>query len=461
MNRDKIVIAGRTNVGKSTLFNRLTHGREAVVFNRPGVTRDLREREAEILNKRATIVDTPGLFDALSLGGHPNLTRFVRTEIERVIDESSLVLLVLDGTSSGIMSNDREIAQLVRKSGKPVIIVVNKADCRGTDAVYSEATELGFERVVKVSAEHGEGIDVLLESICDFIPDMEATESTDAGEPADPAMKLAIVGRPNTGKSAIVNSIVGECRRLVGDFAGLTRESTELEFRFKGRLIKIIDTPGLRRKSKIADTLEMIVDSNGRNAYRNADAVILVIDASSLICGEIESYDLKIAADIVKEGKALVIAFNKCDITPFKPHDTPAFLQRNFKTSFAQLKEVPFLLVSALRRININKMLKLTLLAYDKHSQKVKTSDLNSWLRCMCQGGGLQSCAARFSLKYITQVGTTPPTFLIFVSNKSSMQENQKRFIANSLRSHFGLKDVPIRIIFRDRRRSGDGTVRQ
>jgi GTP-binding protein len=229
----------------------------------------------------------------------------------------------------------------------------------------------------------------------------------------------------------------------------------ELEFRFKGRPIRIIDTPGLRRKSKITDTLEMIVDSNGRNAYRNADAVILVIDASTLICGEIESYDLKIAADIVKEGKALVIAFNKCDLTPFKPHDTPEFLQRNFRMSFAQLKEVPFLLVSALLRININKMMRTMLLAYDKHNRTVKTSDLNSWLRAMCQGGGLQSCAARFSLKYITQIGTTPPTFLIFVSNKSNMQENQKRFIANSLRAHFELKDVAIRIIFRDRGKPG------
>jgi GTP-binding protein len=354
----------------------------------------------------------------------------------------------VDGTSPGITPNDHEIAQLVRKSGKPVIMVINKADRRDTDAVYAEATELGFERVVKVSAEHGDGVDVLLESICEYLPDVNVEEHADADKSE---VKLAIVGRPNTGKSAIVNSIVGECKRLVGDFAGLTRESTELEFRFKGRPIRIIDTPGLRRKSKMTDTLEMIVDSNGRNAYRNADAVILVVDASTLICGEIESYDLKIAADIVKEGKPLVIAFNKCDITPFKPHDTPAFLQRNFRTSFSQLKEVPFLMVSALRRINISKMVKLLLSAYDKHGQTVKTSDLNSWLRGMCQGGGLQSCAARFSLKYVTQVGTTPPTFLIFVSNKANMQESQKRFIANSLRAHFGLKDVAIRILFRDR----------
>jgi GTP-binding protein len=431
----------------------LTHGREAVVFNRPGVTRDLRERHTELLNKRATIVDTPGLFDAFSLGGHLDLMRFVRSEIGRVIGESSLIILVLDGTSPGITPSDHEITQLVRKSGKPVIVAINKADRRDAAAVYSEATELGFERVIKISAEHGDGIDLLLESICDFIPDEELQKHTDVSEQA---MRLAIIGRPNTGKSAIVNSIIGECKRLVGDFVGLTRESAELEFRFKGRLIKIIDTPGLRRKSKITDTLEMIVDSNGRNAYRNADAVILVIDASSLICGEVESYDLKIAADIVKEGKALIIAFNKCDITPFKPHDTPAFLQRNFRTSFAQLKEVPFLLVSALLRININKMLKLTLLAYDKYSRTVKTSDLNSWLRSMCQGGGLQSCAARFSLKYITQVGTSPPTFLIFISNKSNIQESQRRFIANNLRSHFGLKDVPIRIILRNRREPGN-----
>ncbi|MDR1364972.1 MAG: ribosome biogenesis GTPase Der [Holosporales bacterium] len=448
----RVVILGRTNVGKSTLFNRLISRREAIVFDRPGVTRDLREKDVVLLGSiQACIVDTPGLFDTVAFGGQRDLVQHVDSELNRIIGATALMLFVLDGVS-GITSIDREIAQFIRRSGKPVIAVVNKADCNGTDAVCYEAAELGFDLILKVSAEHGAGIDSLLEKMSDFLPAIPSSPNTEqAGQHDDArAIRLAIVGRPNAGKSALVNAMVGQSRRLVGDFAGLTRESSELEFEFARRRIKVVDTPGLRRKSKMADTLDMVVDSNGRNAYKSADAVIVVVDATSLVSGEVESYDLKIAADVVKEGKPVIIAFNKCDITPFNQNDTPEFLKRNFRTSFAQLKGIPFLFVSALHRTNIGKMLRLALSMYDKHNSRIKTSGLNSWLRDMCQGGWLQNCAARFNLKYITQVDANPPTFLIFVSNGASMRDSQRRFVINSLRARFELNDVAIRVLFRE-----------
>ncbi|MDR1333291.1 MAG: 50S ribosome-binding GTPase, partial [Holosporales bacterium] len=305
----------------------------------------------------------------------------------------------------------------------------------------------------KISAEHGTHIDELLESIHGLLPVASETDDSATPAPDETAIKLAIVGRPNVGKSAMVNSIIGSYKRCVGDYAGLTRESASLEFNFRGQQVVIIDTPGLRRKSRITDTLEMITTSNCRNAYKSADVVILVIDASSLICGEIESYDLKIAADVVKEGKAIIIAFNKCDLTPFDFNDTPEFLKRNFMMSFSQLKEVPYLFVSALLNKNIDRLMKLMLSSYHKRCRKIKTSDLNSWLHSIRDAGVLQSGGSRFSLKYITQVRASPPTFLIFVSNSENMRNDQKRFVINNLKNHFEMGDVVTRIIFKNQKR--------
>ena len=447
----KIALIGRTNVGKSTLFNRISKTRSALTFDRPGVTRDAKEIEVEIWGRLATLIDAPGMFDYAECDNKPELMAAISKKLDEIIKSSDLILFVLDGVA-GITEYDREIARILRKTGKRIIVVVNKGEKKEATVAYAEATEFGFDDTVQISAEHGFGISELFELIYSIIPsyyDIPNEEDDDEQTVDDLPIKLAIIGRPNVGKSTIVNNILGEEKQLVADFAGLTRESSESDFEFKGRKIKIIDTPGVRRRARIYDVLEKISTSNTRKAYRNADVVILIIDATSLECGEIEKQDLNLAADAISEGKALVIAFNKYDKTPYKKDEVPEFLKRNFKNSLSQLKEVPFLFTSALDGSNIDKMLSIAVSAYDKQTIKVKTHELNEWLSEINQSNLLQSGSARFKLKYIVQVGGIPPTFMVFVANKENMRVDHERFIINNLKQHFGFQDVPVNVYFK------------
>lgn len=451
-NKFKIPLIGRTNVGKSTLFNRISRSRAALTFDRPGVTRDVKEKEIDVWGKSANLIDAPGMFDYAECDNKPALMNAINAKLNKIIDSSDLIIFVVDGTV-GVTGNDSEIARILRKSGKNVIVAINKSEKKISENAYIEAMEFGFKDTVQISAEHGLGINELFELLNQYVPESEIVESDEENQEKPEIIKLAIIGRPNVGKSTVVNRIIREDKQLVADFAGLTRESSASDFEFENRKIQIIDTPGIRRKSRVLDILEKISVSNSRNSYKNADAVILMIDASSLECGEIEKQDLTLASNIIKEGKALVIAFNKYDQTPYKKEDSPEFLKRNFARSFSQLKEVPFLFTSALRGENVTKMLRAVLDAFDKQKRKIKTSELNDWLSNINQSDLLQSSSARFKLKYITQVGNLPPTFLIFVSNKANMRADHERFITNNLKQYFQLKDVAVNIIFRDQSR--------
>lgn len=444
----RVALIGRTNVGKSTLFNRLSGSRQAIAFDRPGVTRDIKESLVDIWGKTVILVDTPGMFDYTEKDQDPGLMLAIQNKLNEIIKSSDLIVFVLDGIV-GVTPNDAEIIRILRKTGKDVIILVNKSENKSTESTYFEAMNFGYGEVVKISAEHGVGIDEFLESLNQYLPDTnESSEPVEQN--AQEPIKLAIVGRPNVGKSTMVNQILGEDKQLVADFAGVTRESSSADFEFDGRHIRIIDTPGIRRNARVNDVLEKISVSNSRNAYRRADAVVLVIDASTLIAGEIEKQDLTLAADIIKQGKALVIAFNKYDKTPYNKEDKPEFLKRNFARSFSQLKSVPFLFTSATGNENVSKMLKTVISTYDKQAKKIKTADLNDWLAYVNQSDLLRSGSARFKLKYITQVGSVPPTFLIFVNNKANMRADHERFIVNSLKSRFCLDEVAINVIFRE-----------
>jgi GTP-binding protein len=418
------------------------------VFNKPGVTRDIRDKEISILGKKATVVDTPGMFDYSENENKSEFLDAITRKLIDVVKSANLVIFVIDGVTS-VTTNDFEIARILRKNGKQVIIAINKSENKTTQLAYSDTIELGFEDIIQISAEHGIGIDELLETVDKYLPDKD-----DLSEITNPTLKetikLAIVGRPNVGKSAMVNCILGENRRLVGNFAGLTRESFNSDFEINGRRLTIIDTPGLRRKAKISDLLERLSATNSWNSYKNADVVILMIDASSLASGKIEKQDLTLAANIIKEGKVLVIAFNKYDLTPYKLNEIPIFLKHNFTRSFSQLKEVPFLFVSALKNENVEKMLKMALSFYDKQKQKIKTSDLNNWLREINQNNLIQSLSTKFKMKYITQVKTAPPTFLIFTTNKESIREDYKRYITNHLKRCFQLTNIPVKVAFKD-----------
>ena len=446
----RIALIGRTNVGKSTLFNRISGSRSALAFDRPGVTRDIKTASVDVWGKSAVLIDSPGMFDYAECDNDPELMRAITKKLAEIIDSSELVVFVIDG-SVGVTPNDAEIARILRKRGKKVIVAVNKCEKKASEFAYLEAMKFGFSEVVQVSAEHGLGIDELLEILNRCILESQVVEVET--ELDTDVIKLAIVGRPNVGKSTIVNKILGEEKQLVADFAGVTRESSSSDFTFENRKIRIIDTPGIRRQSRIKDVLEKISVSNSKNSYKKADAVILIIDASTLIAGEIEKQDLTLASDIIRAGKALVIAFNKYDKTPYSKNDKPEFLKRNFAKSFSQLKEVPFLFTSALSGDNIDKMLRTVVAVYDKQAKKIKTSDLNDWLAQINQSDLLQSGSARFKLKYVTQVGNVPPTFLIFVSNRTNMRDDHERFIINNLKKSFSLTDVAVNVIFKEQSR--------
>ncbi len=446
----RIALIGRTNVGKSTLFNRISGFRGALTFDRPGVTRDIKENEVDIRGKQAVIFDTPGMYDYTGCDNNLQLINAIKKKLSEIIKKSDLILFVVDG-DTGITPNDKEIAKILRENGKDVVLAINKSEKKTAQYSYIDAMSFGFRDVVEISAEHGIGISELYEALNQYIPESFMKENAPAL--TEDVIKLAIVGRPNVGKSTMVNKILGEERQLVADFAGVTRESSSVEFEFHNRRIRIIDTPGICRKSRIHDALEKISVSNSKNSYKRADAVILVIDATTLISGEIEKQDLTLASDIINSGKALVIAFNKYDKTPYKKNDKPEFLKRNFSRSFAQLKEVPFLFISALDGENISKMLQMIIASYDKQAKRIKTSDLNDWLSFINQSTVMQSGSARFKLKYITQIGNIPPTFLIFVTNKANMRADNERYILNNLKSSFGLEDVAVKVIFREQKR--------
>lgn len=449
----RIALIGRTNVGKSTLFNRISKTRDALTFDRPGVTRDAKEKVVDIWGKKATIIDAPGMFDYAECDNKPELMNAITAKLDEIIKTSDLVLFVIDGVI-GVTQYDKEISKILRKNGKKVITVVNKGEKKIADMAYADAMEFGFDDVVQISAEHGVGMNELFELIYPLLPLEEKIEDEDEDDDTiqdEEIIKLALVGRPNVGKSTMVNKILGEEKQLVADFAGLTRESSESDFELNGRKIKIIDTPGIRRKSRVCDILEKISVSNTRKSYKRADAVILLIDAASLEVGEIEKQDLTLASNIIKEGKALVVAFNKYDKTPYNKNDIPEFLKRNFARSFSQLKEVPFLFVSALNGVNINKMMETVISAYDKQKKRISTSKLNDWISDVNQTDLMQSGSARFKLNYMTQIGSNPPAFLVFVSNKDNMRADHERFITNNFKDTFGLKDVAVKIIFRQK----------
>ncbi len=445
----KIAIIGKTNVGKSALFNRISGTKNALMFDRPGVTRDIREHVVDILGKQCVLLDTPGIFDYRDYVDNPILMKAIKEKLEEVIKESDLIIFVIDGTI-GLTEYDKDIAKMLRKQGKEnIILAINKNDRKISKTTNIEALELGFNNTVPISAEHGDGISDLLEIISSFIPE-DQPNAIIPTEIQPNIIKLAIVGRPNVGKSTIVNMVLNDNKRLVADMAGVTRESSEQRFSYDNRDIVIIDTPGMRKRSRVEDHLEKISMSLIKKAYRNADVVILVIDGTSLSCGEIERQDILLASHIIREGKPLIIAINKVDLTPYDKDSVPDFLYRNLRSKLSQLKNVPVILVCGINGDNIPQMLSTVVQTYDKQFSKIKTSDLNNWLSAINKSDVLQSGSAQFKLKYITQVDIGIPKFIVFGSNTANIKSFHQKFIQNSLKEHFNLKEIPIQIFYKE-----------
>ena len=454
-----IAIVGRPNVGKSTLFNRLTGRRTALVSDMPGLTRDRRDAEAEIAGHTVLLVDTAGLEEATS-GSVPAR---MREQSEHAIESADLVLFVLDARD-GVTPADQTFAAIVRRSGRAAIVVANKCEGRqGSDGFY-EAFELGLGEPVAISAEHGEGIGELHHDILaalglepvnkprrrrkgvdeDFDGAGAADEDASPAPPPRP-VRIAIVGRPNAGKSTLVNALLGEERMITGPEPGLTRDSIASDFTWEGSPLRLFDTAGLRRKSRVQERAEKLSTNDTLRAIRFAEVVVLMVDAQT----PLEHQDLAIGDMVVKEGRALVIAINKWDMVDEKQRAAKQ-IRETVADKLAQVPGVSVVQISALAERNLEKLMRAIVDAHAVWNKRIPTSELNQWL-----GEALQRHmppavrGRRIKIRYMTQPSTRPPTFIAFCSRPQELPKAYTRYLLNSLRQTFDLPGTPIRLNMR------------
>ncbi|MDP6263034.1 MAG: ribosome biogenesis GTPase Der [Rhodospirillales bacterium] len=430
-----VAIVGRPNVGKSTLFNRLAGRRLAIVNGQPGVTRDRREGEARLGDLNFTVIDTAGLDEASA----NSLEARMLAQTERALADADLALMLIDARA-GLTPLDEHFAHWLRRKPTPVILVANKCEGGGGEAGLWEAHALGLGDPIAVSAEHGEGMGELHQALAPFaggqIPSEEET-----GQEQRP-LQLAIVGRPNVGKSTLANRLLGEERLLTGPEAGITRDAIPVSWTFQGRAIRLVDTAGLRRKSKIGEKLEGLSASAALRAIRFAQVVVLVVDGEA----GMDKQDLSIARLVADEGRGLILAINKWDLVK----DREAALRRlrdRLETSLSQARGVPLLTLSALTGGGVDKLLPKVLAVFEIWSRRVATGELNRWLAEVGERHPPPvSKGRRVRLRYITQAKSRPPTFILFASRPEGLPDSYLRYMTNELREAFDLPGVPIRL---------------
>ncbi|HIJ61374.1 MAG TPA: ribosome biogenesis GTPase Der [Rhodospirillaceae bacterium] len=448
----KVAIVGRPNVGKSTLFNRLSGRRQALVHDQPGVTRDRREAEGGIADMVFTIVDTAGLEEAKD----DSMEGRMRRQTDRAMAEADVVLFVVD-SRAGITPMDEVFAGALRKSGTPVILVANKCEGRaGIPGMY-ESFSLGLGEPVALSAEHGEGFDELYEALRPFAdataaPAKEEEEEEDAPvdeEAPDRPLHLAIVGRPNVGKSTLVNKLLGDERMLTGPEAGLTRDAIASQWSYGGRVIRLVDTAGLRRRANIHDPVEKLSTSNTIEAIRMANVVVVMMDAAAIL----DKQDLTIARLVVDEGRALVLAINKWDSVDNRALALKK-LEDRLETSLPQVRGVPTVTISALKGAGMDRLMDAVVDVEKRWNQRISTGQLNRWLADMTERHPPPAThgGKRLRLRYMTQVRARPPTFALFTQRADDLPESYTRYLINGLRDTFGLAGIPIRLALRKRR---------
>jgi GTP-binding protein len=461
-----LAIVGRPNVGKSTLFNRIAGKKMAIVNDQPGITRDWREAEGMLMGRPLRIIDTAGLEESFD----DSIQGRMRRQTEAALKEADAVLFMIDGRA-GLVPMDEHFALWLRKQGVPVIMGINKCENeKAAAAAIAESYGLGFGDPVVLSAEHGIGMDMLYDALQPHMPpeqdmeiedekkeenilphaidDIEGDENYDfAAQPEEEekSLKIAIVGRPNVGKSTLLNSIVGSERVMTGPEAGITRDAIAVHWEYEGRAFRLVDTAGLRKHAKVVDTVERMAGDDTMRAIRLAHVCVLVIDAIVML----EKQDLTIAHHIAEEGRALVIAVNKWDLI----QDTKEAMEKlndRLAMSLAQLKDVPVITLSAQTGRNVNKVLDAVLRAYETWNARVPTGKLNRWLAGMESRNPAPLVDGRANrLKYITQIKSRPPTFVLWVSQSSEMPDIYTRYIVNGLRYDFKMPGVPIRLLVR------------
>ncbi|MCA0305295.1 MAG: ribosome biogenesis GTPase Der [Proteobacteria bacterium] len=448
----RVAIVGRPNVGKSTLFNRLVGRRRAIVDDTPGVTRDVREAPARLGDLAFTLLDTAGW----ETTGGEALEARMRRFTERAIDSADVVLFLVDARA-GVVPLDESFAGWLRKRADKVIVVANKCEGRAGRQGLAEAHGLGLGEPIPVSAEHGEGLSDLHEALgrhIEPVPDEdeegEADGDLDAEDAPDRPLLLAIVGRPNVGKSTLLNRLVGSERVLTGPEAGITRDAIRVEWEWKGKPVRLVDTAGMRRRSRIEAKLEAASVADTLDTIRLADVAVVVLDASDMA----EKQDLNIAGWVIEEGRALVIAVNKTDLlADDRSESTKAWrkLRDRLEASFAQVKDVPIVGFSAMNGRGVERLMPKVFETYAIWNKRVPTPKLNRWLREMetLHPPPLASNGRRIRLRFMTQIKRRPPTFILSVSQPEELGDDYLRFLTNRLRDDFGMPGVPIRLSMR------------
>jgi GTP-binding protein len=445
-----IAIVGRPNVGKSTLFNRLTARRTALVSDMPGLTRDRREGEAEIGGHKVMLVDTAGLEEAPP----GSIAARMRAQSEAAISRADLVLFVLDARE-GVVPADAAFARAVRQSGRPVVLVANKCEGRASESGFYEAYQLGLGDPIAISAEHGEGLGDLVDAILAALglePERRRKDDSDGGLEAEEGasarthpIRLAIVGRPNSGKSTLVNALLGEERMITGPEPGLTRDAVATDLVWSGRPVRLFDTAGLRRKARISELAEKLSASDAVRAIRFAEVVVLLIDAEH----PFEHQDLVIGDMVAEEGRALVVAVNKWDLVPDKQRRLKE-LRDTVEERLAQVQGVPLVAISALAGSGLDKLMAAVLRSYETWNRRVPTGELNRWLaEALERHAPPASKGRRLKIRFMTQPSARPPTFVAFCGHKGGLPQAYLRYLTNSLRAAFDLPGVPIRIKLR------------
>jgi GTPase len=437
-----IAIVGRPNVGKSTLFNRLVGARRALVDNQPGVTRDRREGEGRVGDLSFRVIDTAGLENA----SPESLSGKMQAQTATAVAQADVVLFLVDARA-GATPADRSFADLVRKSGKPAILVANKSECRAGEAGALESYALGLGDPVSISAEHGEGLADLYEALRQALPQetAEVAEQDAPAETTEKPIRIAVVGRPNTGKSTLINRLLGEERLVTGPEAGITRDAIAVDLNWHGRAMRIHDTAGMRRRSRIEEKLEKLSIADTLNAIRFAEVVIVLIDAQA----PFEEQDIRIADLVEREGRAVVIGFNKVDLVE-RESGARQRLRELVDRVLPQIKGAPVVAISARTGEALDHLMKSVIEAHVVWNRRVPTAALNRFLAQASEAHPPPAIRGRrIRLDYMTQPKSRPPTFVLFSARAAALPDTYRRYLINGLREAFALPGTPIRLTLR------------